>query len=42
MIPIALEIVGYWIGLAVFMWAIMYTALTLARACEFVADRWLR
>ena len=35
---IALEIIGYWAGMGVFMWFMMYSALTFARACEYIAD----
>ena len=42
MITIALEIVGYWIGLGVFMWVFMFGALLFARSCEFAVDRLFR
>jgi hypothetical protein len=38
MTAIALEIIGYWFGLGVFMWVVMYSALSFARLCEFVTD----
>jgi hypothetical protein len=37
-----LTMIGYWVGLGMFMWALMYGALTFAKVCEFVADRILR
>lgn len=42
MIAIALEIVSYWIGLGMFMWVMMYSALLFARSCEFAVDRLFR
>jgi hypothetical protein len=39
---IALEILGYWLGMALFMWAIMYGALIFARLCEFLVGRLFR
>lgn len=42
MTAIALEILSYWVGMAVVMWILMYGALLFARGCEFVADRLLR
>jgi hypothetical protein len=35
---IALTILGYWIGLAVFMWIILYSCLSFARLCEHAVD----
>lgn len=39
MIGIAAEIMAYWAGMGVFMWVVMYSALSFARLCEFVTDR---
>jgi hypothetical protein len=39
MISIAAEIITYWAGMGMFMWAVMYGALLFARLCEFVTDR---
>lgn len=36
---IALEIFGYWLGMGLFMWIFLLTALGFARTCEFVVDR---
>jgi hypothetical protein len=38
MIAIAAEIIAYWLGTGVFMWVVMYSALSFARLCEFVTD----
>jgi hypothetical protein len=39
---IALEIIGYWAGMGMFMWAIMYSALCFARLCEYITDHLFR
>jgi hypothetical protein len=39
MILVALEIIGYWVGMGTFMWIMMYSALVFAKICEFIADR---
>lgn len=38
MITIALQIFGYWIGLAITIWLVMLAALGIARTCEFAVD----
>lgn len=42
MITIALEIVGYWLGLGLFVWLVMYLALMFARTCEFAVDHFFK
>jgi hypothetical protein len=35
---IALTILSYWMGMAVFMWIVLYGCLSFARLCEYVVD----
>jgi hypothetical protein len=35
---IALTIFGYWAGMAIFMWAVMFGCLCFARLCEYTVD----
>lgn len=36
---IALTIVGYWIGLGLFIALLMYAALQFAKFCEYIVDK---
>jgi hypothetical protein len=42
MITIALEIVGYWLGLGALVWIVMYLALMFANACEFAVNHFFK
>jgi hypothetical protein len=42
MMIIALEIFGYWVGLGVVIWIVMYLALMFANTCEFVVDHFFK
>jgi hypothetical protein len=35
---IALTILSYWVGMAIFMWLIMFVCLGFARLCEYTVD----
>jgi len=42
MILIALEIIVYWVLMAIMMWTMMYSALCFARLCEYITDHLFR